>query len=67
MNKECLVLLLPPASLWRQWPQWHRRKSILACVHSRLGELVKGQVADFNASQSDYVVVESTRVIIPKR
>ena len=25
----------------------------------RLGELVKGQVADFNASQSDYVVVES--------
>jgi sn-glycerol 3-phosphate transport system substrate-binding protein len=25
----------------------------------RLGELVKGQVADFNAGQSDYVVVES--------
>ena len=25
----------------------------------RLGELVKGQVAEFNASQSDYVVVES--------
>ena len=25
----------------------------------RLGELVKGQVADFNASQNDYVVVES--------
>ncbi|MEC7243741.1 MAG: extracellular solute-binding protein, partial [Pseudomonadota bacterium] len=25
----------------------------------RLGELVKGQVADFNASQKDYVVVES--------
>ena len=32
----------------------------------RLGELVKAQVEEFNASQSDYVVVESHRGIIRK-
>ncbi len=46
--------LLAPAAAMAQTEIhfWH-------AFTGRLGELVKGQVADFNASQSDYVVVES--------
>ena len=47
------TLLSPAAAMAQTEVQfWH-------AFTGRLGELVKGQVADFNASQNDYVVVES--------
>ena len=47
------TLLSPVAAMAQTEVQfWH-------AFTGRLGELVKGQVADFNASQNDYVVVES--------
>ena len=60
MNKRMLsalaaasVVMAPMAAMAQTEVHfWH-------AFTGRLGELVKGQVADFNASQSDYVVVES--------
>ena len=47
------TMLTPVAAMAQTEVQfWH-------AFTGRLGELVKAQVADFNASQSDYVIVES--------
>ena len=47
------TLLTPIAAMAETEVQfWH-------AFTGRLGELVKGQVAEFNASQSDYKIVES--------
>ena len=59
MKKSLIGASRSPAPCCLPWRQWRRLKSISGTPSPVVGELVKGQVADFNASQNDYVVVES--------